>query len=649
VAWNDKLEGPALEIAEVDGKPLRVQAGPGTGKTFALQRRVMRALEAGVPGGSILVVTFTRVAASDLRENLQQMDVPGCENVDARTLHSFCFSTLTREDVFPSLRRNPRPLIGVYKLGWIQYEYDPLLADLDDPRYGDKRERTRRLRAFEAAWARAQRDEVTPATDPVDHDFERDLVAWLTFHRAITIGELVPITLQHFRQNPLDPALTRYSYVIVDEYQDLNKAEQVLVDKIAEKAQLTVVGDADQSIYSFKHANPEGMSDFSARHPDVVDKSLLECRRCPTDVVDAANALIAKNPHPVAPPALNHFPGNPQGTIFHVQWASVSDEVRGITSYIERILGSKDAAGASLYEPKDVLVLCPSRDIAYMLRDEMVGRNIPAHSFYHEEALEDDEAKIAFCTLNLFLDPDDRVCLRYWLGFGSSNWRSPQYKKLRALCEVEGKSPKQVLDEVHDTNRTIAGISSLTKRYTELRKKILDLYAVDSDGALAILFPEGVVWARPFRDLIDALKESHERATIADIFEGLRDYITQPDVPADPDYVRIMSLYKSKGLTSKVVIVTSCVDGTIPRYEDKLPPEEAAQKLEEQRRLFYVALTRPKAVLVLSHYRQIQGNILYRVGAILRNKHAYPSLFIVDAGARIPEAKAGPEWLESIS
>lgn len=648
--WDDGLIGPARDIAAADGASLRVQAGPGTGKTFALQRRVMRALESGVPAKSILVVTFTRVAAADLKQSLISLGIDGCEEVNACTLHAFCFGVLNREDVFKMLDRVPRSLIRVEKQGWMQYEFDPMLADLDnDKEFGDKRERQKRIRAFEAAWAKTQRDDVTPASDPVDRAFEEELVSWLRFHRAIIIGELVPITLRYLRQNPLDDALSRYRYVIVDEYQDLNKAEQLLTDLLAAKGQLTIVGDADQSIYSFKHANPEGIVDFATRHTSLIDKSLTECRRCPTEVVNAANELIAHNKNRFTTEFLQPFPTNPPGNIINVQWPTMPDEVKGITTYVSHLLDQTAPDGTRLYDPKDILVLCPSRDIAYMLRDELLNSNVLAHSFYHEEALEDDDAKLAFCTLNLFIDPEDRVSLRYWLGFGSGTWLAKQYAILRNICEKENKPPRLVLDEVIVSNRKIPGIAKLVSRYRALSDKIRALYEVDSEGVLNGLFPEGPAWARAFRDLIDAIRESDPEANIKTIFEALRDYITQPEVPSDPDFVRIMSLHKSKGLTSKVVILCGAVDGSIPRYDDKLKPDEAKEKLEEQRRLFYVAMTRPKELLVISHYRGIAKHLLYRVGAVLNSRgHSFPSQFIEDAGRTIPHAIAGQEWLDAL-
>jgi superfamily I DNA/RNA helicase len=106
------------------------------------------------------------------------------------------------------------------------------------------------------------------------------------------IGEIVTVTLDYVRNNPLRAERQRFDHAIVDEYQDLNCAEQVLIDLLAEQGTLTVIGDEDQSIYSFKHAHPEGIVTFADGHPGTHDETLDSCRRCPTAVVALANHLI---------------------------------------------------------------------------------------------------------------------------------------------------------------------------------------------------------------------------------------------------------------------------------------------------------------------------------------------------------------------
>jgi superfamily I DNA/RNA helicase len=131
MAWNDGIVGNALQIAETDDSPLRVMAGPGTGKSFAMRRRVARLLEVeDVDPNSILAVTFTRTAAKDLRNELDELDIEGSENIDAGTLHSFCFRLLSKNHVLQYLGRHPQPLLTIPQSGILKFQAEPMLYDL---------------------------------------------------------------------------------------------------------------------------------------------------------------------------------------------------------------------------------------------------------------------------------------------------------------------------------------------------------------------------------------------------------------------------------------------------------------------------------------------------------------------------------------
>ena len=335
-SWSSGVTGPALRIARADEKRLRVLAGPGTGKSFALKRRVARLLEGGQEPGRVLAVTFTRNAAADLVKDLHSLGVEGCEIVRVSTLHSFCFSLLNREDVFQHLNRVPRTLLTIWKSGSLQFEVGVMLDDLGiDHQFGGKRDLASRLRAFEAAWARSQFDEPGWAQNDLDKHFQDRLSEWLRFHRAMLIGELIPETLRFLRANPLADVMTAYDHVIVDEYQDLNRAEQRLIDLLASNGATVVIGDPNQSIYSgLKHANPEGIEQFSVLHPDTHDETLAECRRCPTRVVEIANSLIGYNQPSDSKLLLEPYHSNPAGQIHIVQWDSIESEAQGIGKYV---------------------------------------------------------------------------------------------------------------------------------------------------------------------------------------------------------------------------------------------------------------------------------------------------------------------------
>src|SRR5215831_17169120 len=286
--WDRDLDpdSPAYGIASSQSRFNRVVAGPGTGKSFALKRRVARLLEEGADPKRILPVTFTNVAAEDLQREMLQIGVPGCENIRGSTLHALCMRILSRESVLQVVGRKPRPLN--------QFEIEPFLYDLSTT-FGNKRTRKKRIRAYEAAWARLQHETPGYAQNPADAAFEAALVNWLTFHEGMLIGEIIPYVYRYLKDNPAAPERNLYDFVLVDEHQDLNKAEQGVVDLLCDAANLCIVGDDDQSLYSFKFAHPAGIREFPTAHGPTTEHQRIECRRCPTLVVQMANSLIANN------------------------------------------------------------------------------------------------------------------------------------------------------------------------------------------------------------------------------------------------------------------------------------------------------------------------------------------------------------------
>lgn len=205
MAWDDGLdpEAPAYGIAAAVARFVRVVAGPGTGKSFALKRRVARLLEEGNAADTILPVTFTNVAAEDLQREMLQVGVPGCEDIRGFTLHSLCMRILGKQHVLQALGRVPRPLN--------RFEIEPLLYDIPNT-FGDKRQRNKRIRAYEAAWARLQHDQPGYALSGDDRTFEGLLIGWLTFHQGMLIGEIIPYVYIYLRDNPAAPERNLYAH-----------------------------------------------------------------------------------------------------------------------------------------------------------------------------------------------------------------------------------------------------------------------------------------------------------------------------------------------------------------------------------------------------------------------------------------------------
>ena len=228
-----------------------------------------------------------------------------------------------------------------------------LLCDLGlDPRFRGQRDSTDKILASEAAWARRQSEFPGGPRSREEGDFQRELELWLRFHHAILIGELVPIALRYLRSNPAARERSAFDHVLVDEYQDLNRAEQDLLDELADGVAEAVIGDPNQSIYSFKYANPTSINDFGARHPSTRDERLETCRRCPRRVVEMANAPIARNTSLVDSELRTH-PENGEGDVAIVQWHDRWEEAEGIADYVDVLVNRRG------FDPREILVLCP--------------------------------------------------------------------------------------------------------------------------------------------------------------------------------------------------------------------------------------------------------------------------------------------------
>ena len=658
MTWNIGLDenSPAYNFACNDQRIIRVMAGPGTGKSFGLKRRVARLIENGVDPKRILAVTFTRTAAADLKREIQSLDIPGSTDVVAQTLHSLCFKILNRRDILETTGRFPRPML--------QHEVKAMLYDLDNNEvFGGVKVKKKRIQAFEAAWARLQHEEPGYALNEVDLLFERSLKDWLIFHRSMLIGEMVVETLNYLRNNPACPERNWYEHVLVDEYQDLNKAEQVLITLLRGEGSLAVIGDDDQSIYSFKHAHPEGIRSFNEEFSDSISINFEECRRCPKTVVRIASNLISLNKNRTLG-NLTVRDENDDGDIKIIQWETLEEEIYGLS----RIIAHNIENGSVL--PEDVLVLTPRRLIGYRIRDLLNYYGINSKSYFREEALDSDNARKAFSILNLAARPNDRVALRYLLGHDNATCRSNAYLRLIERANKLGINVREVLERIQNGELRIPNTNGILTKYIQIKEEVdtfINTIREDPSRIVDCLAPITDIDSRDLRDILESVLstqgvcESEEEITnwLNEFYKETLEKISMPDSPESIDHVRIMSLHASKGLSAKFVVITSCVEGLIPRaVDDDIGEKERAEIIEEQRRLFYVAITRCKndagvynGTLIISSFANIAGvealrmNIPAKVDTM---RFMHSSRFLRELGSISSYSIRGSDYLNQI-
>jgi DNA helicase II / ATP-dependent DNA helicase PcrA len=638
-AWDSGLGGVHKQIAASDGRRLHVLAGPGTGKTFALMRRVARLLESQVPPERILALSFTRTAAEDLLDQLLKLETPGADKVTACTLHSLCFRILAKEEAFGYTQRVPRPMLS--------HEVDQLFEDLAGG-FGGKRKVKKLLGAYEAAWARLQHEVPGPPPDEEAQAFQAALLDWMRFHKCMLVGELVPLTLDFVRNNPALQLIPIFDHVLVDEYQDLNRADQALILQLAANGHLLVVGDDNQSIYSFRHANPEGIRLFTAEHGPCETFQLTECRRCPPNVVELSNALIANDSDRSRDVPLQPDSRLPSANLWFVQHADMDQEAATAADFIAAYL----TRNAGL-PPGQVLVLAPRRAFGNAIKEALIARGLNALSYFTEDLLKTEEAATGFTLLTLAAKANDRAAIRAWLGLGASaGGYASSYARLRTHCEKTGVDIKDCLDAMARGDLVIRHTQALVQRWRELGVRLLALEGLSPLDAARAVWPAEATEARDIRLIAESLALQAE--TLSALVEDLKEVITQPTLPkADGNIIRVMSLHKSKGLTATLVVVVGCVAGALPTIDDTASAEAQKWQRDEQRRLFYVAITRATRTLVLSASVHVPAPVAYRahvpmVRRVARNGQVFAQLamtpFLSELGPSAPAVILGTDW-----
>lgn len=654
MAWNDGIEtdSPAYNLAASDAATIRAVAGPGSGKSFAIKKRILRLLEAGVAPNTILAITFTRTAAHDLKTEIYSLGIEGANEVHSRTLHSHALRILMGEGVLEQTGRNPRMIID--------HEQKPILRDLDRLEFGNVRNKEKLLGGYLAAWARLQQDEPGFEQTATDVNFRTDLLNWFNDHSGILVGEVIPIVIDFLRNNPAVPFIGEYNYILVDEFQDLNKSEQEFIRLIRGESNLVIVGDDDQSIYGFKYAHPQGIQQINELFGEFEDVPFDVCRRCPTLVTRMASELISKNPNRTLG-VLNHFEGNPDGQVDIVQWESYEAELNGLADFIAAELEK------GLIEPADVLILTPRRKIGYRLRDLLTIRGISVKSYFRESVIDTKDVQRSFSLMNLLAHPEDKVSLRFLLGFNTGDFRKNQYRILKEKAAEKNISIRELLNSVLQGETPETNIRAITSSYRSIMNDLPNLKASllkDPVNGFQDYFIKAEL-EDDFFELDQAYRAVVEDVGVEsledpenfddwfqEVMTALLELIALPDSPENIDHARIMSLHSSKGLSAKLVVLTSMIDPLIPFIPRDTLAEDRDRLIQEARRLFYVAFTRCKASenydgrLVVSSFLSIAGTEALQMGMSANpklNLRTRTTRFVTDFGNVSPAPKRGEQ------
>lgn len=630
--WSDGLEGPHLQIASSNSKKIAILAGPGTGKTkYGLLRRIMRLVqEDGVPPEEILFLTFTRTSAIDFIDKLDEFEIEGSGNITASTIHSFCFKYLRDEQIFRIFQRKTDRIL-------LDYEEDFLLRDMDD-KFGNIFKKRKLLLEFSNGWAKNPKDYPTHPKNDLEKEFQNEILKWLNYHKALLIGEVVPLVYNILLNNPELEILKRFSNIIIDEYQDLSATEQELINLLSQNQSVCVAGDDDQSIYSFRCANPEGIRQFFDGASEKITIDI--CGRCPQPILNIANDIKEHFPIKSKGPMICRNSNLP-GKVEYVQWQNQEDECNGIATAVVKDI--KDGR----FEPGEILVLIQSKELGKSISKKIKELGTECKSSFSDDPIANEEGKKAITLLHLLANNSDPVSLRSWLGFGDSAGRKDQYKKLCDQAISMNISVKETLEKIGTGEINKNGFNVLAKRYFELSHILNKLQDSSNEEIIDALLPGGDSSLEELRQI--ALSSNLSAKTITDLVHKIDEAITRPEIPEHPDFVRVMSLHKSKGLTCGAVYVCGLVEGLIPKGNNTTTVEEA-------RRLFYVAVTRASKYLVLSNFISVPFTIAFSMGITtgnfagivngIKTSRTIASRFFQEINKALPKSVTGQKWLD---
>ena len=605
-----------------EGGPLLVVAGAGSGKTRVLTRRIAYLMAArGVAPGEVLAITFTNKAAGEMRERVTDLVGGRARSMWVSTFHSACVRILRREAKTLGFTSN----FTIYDAADSQRLMTQVIRELDlDP----KRNPARALAAkisnlknelidWESARSRAETAEDILLAD-VYASYQRRLMQ----ANALDFDDLIATTVALLQAFPdvAEHYRRRFRHVLVDEYQDTNHAQYVLVrelvgtddsDSEIPRAELCVVGDADQSIYAFRGASIRNIVEFETDYPDATVVLLEQNYRSTQTILSAANAVIAKNPDRI-PKRLWSDAGDGVKIVGYVG-DNEHDEAAFVAEEVDRLSDREGVRAA------DVAVFYRTNAQSRSFEDVFIRVGLPYKVVGGVRFYERREVRDALAYLRVLANPVDTVSLRRILNVPKRGIGDRAEAMIAAFADRERVPFAEALERAREApgiaTRSLNAIEGFTALMAEARSaaeagvppsELLELI-YDRTGYLKELQESPDLQeqgrAENLEELVSVAREFEDLAVegggtaLADFLERVSLVADTDDIPdADGGVVTMMTLHAAKGLEFPVVFLTGMEDGIFPHERTLADPGELA----EERRLAYVGLTRARERLYLS-------------------------------------------------
>ena len=614
---NDKQKEAVLAT---EG-PCLVIAGAGSGKTKVLTHKIAYLIsEKNVKPYNILAITFTNKAASEMKQRVEKIVGDVAQEMWMGTFHSICVRILRR---------------FIDRIG---FDTSFLIFDTSDQKTVVKEclkalnidDKTFSDRSVLSEISNAKNEMLTPKAYQAKYsgEFRKEKIGQvyelyqkrLRENNAIDFDDIINYTIDILSENPdvLQYYTEKFKYVLVDEYQDTNKAQFTLVTILASRyGNITVVGDNDQGIYSFRGADISNILNFEKDFPGTKIIKLEQNYRCTGNILKAANAVIKHNENKYEKKLWTE---NEEGSLPCLYQAEDEyDEANYVVRQIEHLKTEE------YLKPKDFVILYRMNAQSRAIEDILRRENIPYKIVGGLKFYERKEIKDTIAYLRLIHNTSDNLSLKRIINEPKRGIGKTSLDKIQEISDRTGTSMYEIIKhaEEFDLNRVKANAEEFINLIEELRLKKQELSI--SELLKEVLNKSGYTRALELENTVEAetrMQNLEEFLTVAIEFEEesadntLPEFLESITLSSDVDEmqdedntVTLMTLHSAKGLEFPVVFLVGMEEGIFPGYKSIGEPKE----LEEERRLFYVGITRAKQFLHLTcaKHRTIFGSTSY--------------------------------------
>ena len=613
---NDKQKEAVLAT---EG-PCLVIAGAGSGKTKVLTHKIAYDIANGVKPWNILAITFTNKAASEMKERIEKLIGDDAKDLWMGTFHSICVRILRKY------------------IDRIGFKSDFVIFDTSDQKTLVKEclktlkvdDKIFTDRAVLSEISNGKNEMLEPKAYGVKYsgDFRKEKIAEiyelyqkkLKENNAIDFDDIINFTIKILSENPdvLDYYTEKFRYVLVDEYQDTNKAQFTLVSLLASKyGNVTAVGDNDQGIYSFRGADITNILNFERDFPGTKIIKLEQNYRCTGNILKTANAVIKHNENKYEKKLWTE---NEEGNLPCIYCGEDEyDEGRYIVQQIAHLKTEE------YYKNSDFTILYRMNAQSRAIEDILMREDIPYKVIGGLKFYERKEIKDIIAYLRLIHNTADNLSLKRIINEPKRGIGKTSLEQIQKISDKTGASMYEIIKNAQEygLNRVFANSRDFIEQIEGLRAKREELKI--SDLIKETLNKTGYTKALELENSVEAetrIQNLEEFLTVAIEFEEesadntLAEFLESITLSSDidgmeeqEDSVTLMTLHSAKGLEFPVVFLAGMEEGIFPGYKSIGEPKE----LEEERRLFYVGITRAKQYLYLTcaKHRTIFGSTSY--------------------------------------